>query len=382
MRSSTRSGRDVADLPEEAALAVIAALDGVGPARFRWMLSFGSAHEVLDRIRNQRLPRPPGQLRLDPALLAKWSDAANAADAAQVWAECERRGIGVAGHGTAAYPPRLVEDPEAPAVVFHLGDPDVLCARTVAIVGTRRPTGYGRRVATELGRELSAAGIAVVSGLALGIDVVAHRGALSHEAAAPVAVVAAGLDAPCPVRNRDTAAAVVERGLLLSEVPPGTGALPWRFPVRNRIVAALADAIVVVESAPTGGSMHTVREALERDVPVLAVPGPIDSDVSTGTNELLREGAHPFLDVGDVFGVLGVTPPKRGAPSAERADPRPPVGPTAAQVLSEIGWRPMTVGAIATACELGVKEVSAAISELEAAGRAHRRGGWIERIAR
>lgn len=370
-------------LPDEAALAVIAALDGVGPSRFRWLLSLGGPHEVLERIRSGRLPRPPEQLRLAAGERASWSAAASEADAARVWARCERAGIGVAAFGSAAYPPRLVDDVEAPAVVFYLGDPDVLAAPTVAIVGTRHPTGYGRRVAAELGRELTAAGIAVVSGLALGIDVAAHRGALGHEAAAPVGVVAAGLDAPCPVRNRETAAAVARCGLLLSEVPPGTTALPWRFPVRNRIVAALADAVVVVESAPAGGSMHTVRESLERGVAVLAVPGPIDSEVSAGTNELIRDGAHPLLDVGDVFGALGaalVTSAR--TPPVSAPDDRPAVGRTASKVLETLGWRPMTVGAIAEASGLAMKETSAALTELEAARRVRRRDGWVERIAR
>src|SRR5262249_38747100 len=154
----------------------------------------------------------------------------------------------------------------------------------------------GIDVAFELGRDLAAAGVAVVSGLAVGIDASAHAGALHAATSPPIAVVGSGLDVIYPRRNAVLWREVERRGLVLSQAP--LGALPekWRFPARNRLIAALADAVVVVESGTTGGSLHTVTEAVRRDRVVYAVPGPVRSDASAGTNRLLADGAVPACD--------------------------------------------------------------------------------------
>lgn len=374
------------DLPHEAYLAALASLDGVGPARMRWLLSLGRPKDVWDRVREGLRPSPEPALGITAALRERWRNDARALEPDEVWQRCVDAGVGVVAPGGASYPPALSLDPEPPLVLFHQGDPDVLDAPRVAIIGTRRATGYGLRTAELLGRELAEAGVVVVSGLALGIDAAAHRGAIAVQGAPPAAVVGGGLDAPCPARNLPLAIEVARRGVVLSEVPPGVPAAPWRFPVRNRILAALGQVVVVVESAAAGGSMHTVREALARDRTVLAVPGPIDSRASEGTNLLLSEGAHPCLSTDDVLMALGRPAPSprdrldRAAPSAAEARPRP--GPQAAAVLEQIGWRPATVEQLALRTGLDFRALSAALGDLEATGWIARNGGWVERVAK
>ena len=245
----------------------------------------------------------------------------------------------------------------------------MLARPRVALVGTRRATPYGRQVARDLGYDLAVAGVAVVSGLALGIDAAAHRGAVAAEAAAgAAAVVGSGLDAPCPKANRELCAQVAAGGVVLSEVPPGVAGAPWRYPVRNRVLAGLSQAVVVVESAGSGGSMHTVREALDRDVPVLAVPGPVQSPVSAGPHELLSDGAAVCTGAQDVLDLLGLS---LGVPVV--VDPRPePVG-AARMLLDAAAWLPTPVGHLAQAVDLPVVQVLAEVEQL-------RRDGWVELV--
>ena len=371
-----------ADLPHEAYLTALCSLKEVGPGRLRWMLALGSPEEVWFRLRAGRLPTPPR--RVGPAELpSSWAAQCTTVDPRRCWERCERLGVGVVSLGGAGYPPALLADLSPPVVLFHLGDPDRITSPRVGIVGTRRATGYGLQVARELGRDLGAAGVAVVSGLALGIDASAHHGVVDvDDGAAPIAVVAAGLDAPCPRRNRELAALIVERGVVFSEVPPGVEALPWRFPVRNRVIAALSDVLVVVESPGAGGSMHTVREAMDRDRPVLAVPGPVNSSASEGTNRLIADGAQIATGAGDVLLALGLAGHVASAAPQRSADSREPPTGDAAVVLDAVGWRPVSVEQLARQCGLDFAGISGAVTTLESAGWVRRTDGWIERVAR
>lgn len=403
------SGSD--ELPMEAYLAALAGLPEIGPGTLRRLLRLGEPAEVWQRVATGRVPEsvvavPPGggssrggraagagattgpatgrRALTSAEVLGGWRSHCVVSSPEKVWEECHRAGVGVTSIGSPGYPPALADDISPPVVIFHRGRPDVLAARRVAVVGTRRATGYGRRVAAELGSALAAQGVCVVSGMALGVDVAAHAGALGSGGAGPAAVVASGPDDPGPVRNRRVADAVAERGVVLSEVPPGVKPFPWRFPVRNRILAALAEAVVVVESAVTGGSMHTVREALRRDRPVIAVPGPIDSAASAGTNQLIAEGALVCRDVEDITCAIGLTAGAGTdrAGSWGSADPRPvPSGPAAA-VLDALDWRPATVEHLAAMTGLGLDELVTALGGLERSGWVVRRGGWVERVAR
>jgi DNA processing protein len=209
------------------------------------------------------------------------------------------------------YPVSLRELDAPPAVLFARGDPELLgdlrtSERAVAIVGARRATSYGREVARTLGREGAASGLTVVSGMAFGIDACAHRGAL--EAGRTVAVLGCGADVAYPAPHRLLWRRIQESGLVLSELPPGTGAWRWAFPARNRIIAGLCGATVVVEAAERSGSLSTATIAGDLNRPLGAVPGPVGSRVSAGTNALLAEGASVIRDAGDLLDLLGRKP--------------------------------------------------------------------------
>jgi DNA processing protein len=174
----------------------------------------------------------------------------------------------------------------------------------LAVVGARRCTEYGERTARRIAREAAALGIVVVSGLARGVDAAAHRGAL--ETGRTAAVLAGGLDRVYPGEHRSLADRVVEQGgFLLSEQPPGSRPLPWLFPFRNRIITGLCLATVVVEASQRSGSLASARHALDQGRDVFAVPGPIDSPSSEGSNGLLAQGAAPFCRTGDLRSVNG-----------------------------------------------------------------------------
>ena len=202
------------------------------------------------------------------------------------------------------FPEVLRDDPHGPALLVWQGSRGALDGPRVAIVGTRDCTQAGRDFAVNLASELADAGIRIVSGLALGIDAAAHSGALSSGKAPPIAVVGSGLDVVYPRRNAQLWARVAREGVILTEHPLGTSPVGWHFLARNRIIAALADAVVVVESHDHGGSLQTATEAARRGVPVLAVPGSTRSPASKGTNELLRD-ADVCCDSTDVFTMLG-----------------------------------------------------------------------------
>jgi DNA processing protein len=288
--------------------------------------------------------------------------------------------VGVSGfcRHSHAYPPPLLELGDPPAVLFALGRLETLEALRdepdVAIVGTRNPSPYGREVAYSLGRGLGAAGVPVVSGLALGIDATAHRGCLAGRGV-PVAVLACGPDVVYPRRHRQLHERVQESGLVVSELPPGTQPFRWSFPARNRIMAGLARMTVVVEAADPSGSLITTDFARDLGRSVAAVPGRVTSRVARGTNGLLRDGAVPITGAEDVLDEL-FGAGMRAVPSetATRSDPD---DPRLARVL-EAAERMSSVGAIAAALSLDSAETRAALGRLEAEGWLVRRdlGGW------
>jgi DNA processing protein len=283
---------------------------------------------------------------------------------------------------SSAYPPLLRELADAPAILFASGREAALDALregpAVAIVGTRRPSPYGTEVAHSLGRSLGAAGLPVVSGLALGIDATAHRGCLAG-GGTPVAVLACGPDVSYPHRHRRLHREVIEHGLVLSELPPGMHPFRWSFPARNRIMAGLARMTVVVEAADPSGSLITSDFARDLGRLVGAVPGHVTSHVARGTNGLLRDGAVPITRAEDVldelFGV-GV----RGVPPEAEADDDGPLEGFLSDVL-RAAERHLSVGEICAETRSPLADVRAALGRLEAEGYLVRRdlGGW-ERV--
>jgi DNA processing protein len=231
--------------------------------------------------------------------------------AAGCWATCRHDQL---------YPSQLRELPDAPAALVGRGDPEHLRALAaepaVALLGARRATSYGRELARQLGRDLADAGFAVIGGLAFGIDACAHRGAL--DAGLTVAVLGSGADAAYPAAHRSLWRRICERGLVLSELAPGASPWRWTFPARNRIIAGLAGATVVVEAAARSGSLGAAEIAAEQGRVVGAVPGPVSSLASQGTNGLLAEGAVLIREAGDVRRALE-RPRRAGAREAEPA---------------------------------------------------------------
>ena len=254
---------------------------------------------------------------------------------------------------------RRIHDPPPGLFVRGTGGTSLLDHPAVAIVGARACSSYGGSVAASLARELTRAGIVVVSGLARGIDAAAHRGAL--EAGVTVAVLGCGVDRDYPRAHTQLASRIADGGLILSEYAPGVEPAPWRFPARNRIVAGLAAATIVVEARERSGALITADLALDEGREVLAVPGEITSALSHGTNALLRLGATPVTCAGDVLEVLGVTPPDPPVPTAS-------VEPRIAAVHAAVVDAPASVDQLVRRTGLGAGSVAAVLAELELLG--------------
>ena len=225
-------------------------------------------------------------------------------------------------------------------------------------MGARACSSYGRQIARSLGRDLAAAGLVVVSGLARGVDAEAHRGAL-EAAGRTVAVLGCGIDRDYPAAHRELARQVAASGIIVSEYAPGVEPAPWRFPARNRIVAGLCAATVVVEARERSGALITADFALEEGREVFAVPGEITSALSTGSNALLRLGATPLTSTEDVLESYGLT--------ATVAEP-PDLGDAAAAVLEQIREGPTGADELSRATGLTAGTLAVALTELELAG--------------
>ncbi len=324
----------------------------------------------------QRVLKGSPGINLPEDVARTWQRRASRIDPDQLWSSHHAAGVGISVLGSSAYPPDLVDDIEAPLVLFNKGNPDVRTGARVAIIGTRRASTYGRDLAADWAQALSHAGVAIVSGLALGIDAAAHRGALRGPTP-PIAVVGSGLDIVYPRRNEALWHEVATRGLVLSEYPLGLGATALHFPARNRIIAALADVVVVVESHEAGGSMLTVAAASRRNRTVLAVPGSVHSPASRGTNALVRDGGGMACDLDDILMAIGLSEGARRA----RRDSRP--GPDAAgrRVLDAFGWTPAQLEVLAERAGTSLLDAADSLERLVAQGWVVTAHGWFERVA-
>jgi len=270
----------------------------------------------------------------------------------------------------AGYPERLRSLPDAAPLLLVRGEPGALLGRAVAVVGARAPTVYGIEVARRLASALARAGVVVVSGLARGIDSVAHRAALDA-GGLTVAFSACGPDRVYPAEHALLADEIAAAGAVVTEMPPGTPPLPGYFPLRNRLIAGLAEIVVVVEGRPRSGSLVTARRALDQGREVMAVPGPIDAPTSQGPNELLRDGARPVTDVADVFEELGLEPPGDRTRSGDRdwQTGDAGTGELARRVLGSLRRAPCTRDALGRRLGVAPGLLSVALTELELAGR-------------
>jgi len=372
------SGRPGTDAPDDRAVAAMAlvALDHMTPARLRALLAvWPDPRDVVRAISTERavdaLAEPDGPRRLrDPrGLVRGWSTRVDLKRAAHV---ARVRGTIVLVAGDDDYPID-VGIADHPAVLLAEGArPEALARPRVGVVGTRAATPHGLADARELGAVLARAGITVVSGLAIGIDGAAHEGALDAGGLA-VGVVATGLDVVYPRRHGNLFGRVRDDGLLVSESRYGTGPHPARFPVRNRIIAALVDVLVVVEATATGGARITADQAVDYGREVGAYPASRRNPSARGTNELIRSGAHVVLDPEDVLGILGLTPGERRAPAAGFG------GSTAEErsVMAALGGEPAAVDDLTSRTGLEPGPIAVAVAGLVRSGQLRRAHGLL-----
>jgi DNA processing protein len=357
---------------EKVAAATLACLPDMTPGRLRALLqAAGGPVAALALVRSgDCIPAIPVRTARDresaPRLARSWRDRAAPTAVARRLA---RRGTYVWIDGDADYP---IADgvPDRPAVLLGEGAAvGALGAPRVAVVGTRAATPHGLADARELGEALGSAGITVVSGLAIGIDGAAHEGVLAGGGGA-IGVVATGLDVTYPRRHAVLSDRVRRAGLVVSEQGFGVGPRRGLFPVRNRIIAALADVVVVVEATIGGGARITAQYALDYGRTVLAVPGSRRNPSAAGANALIADGAHPLLDWGDVLVALGMSP--AAARTNVPAPPRPSPGADGKAVLTALGGECATADELSSRTGLPTSRVALAVVDLE-------RSGWIER---
>ena len=337
---------------------------GIGPSSFYHLVSrFGSPTEVLHHgraIRSEISASGNGRLaELEhPVRIRKKADQ-------------ELRALGKFG-GRALiredqqYPELLSQTGQPPPIIYTLGEVALLDQNPVAIVGSRAATSYGRRVSRKLSRDLARSGICVVSGLALGIDAHAHTGALDG-VGATAAVLGCGLDVVYPRSNRALYEQIAGHGVLISEYPLGTPPESFRFPARNRIIAGLSRAVVVVEASKRSGSLITVQCGLEEGRDIFAMPGQVDSIKSEGTHWLLQQGASLAITADDIKMQLGISP---GGSVAQQQRPQPEseLSQEAAMLLTMIEPYPRSWEELLNESALSVPAFNQALLTLELNG--------------
>lgn len=364
---------------------------GVGPASQRTLLAaFGLPEQVFATARTAIVsvvgPAVADQLLAEPdqAMIAK----------TLAWAQTP--GNHVLTLADPSYPQALLQIPDPPVLLYATGDPDVLQQPAVAIVGARSATPQGIANAEAFARSLGEAGLTIVSGLALGIDTAAHRGALAS-GGPTIAVIGTGADRVYPARNRELAHAIAGQGVILSEFPLGTAPLPHNFPKRNRLIAGLSRGVLIVEAALGSGSLITARLASECGREVFAIPGSIHSPLSRGCHRLIRDGAKLVETAQDVLEELAGLPAREPRPpssprprqagqdSAGITRPAPPgaaaLDDDATRLLASIGHDPVDIDTIATRSGLTLAALYAILLPLELDGHVARLpGGRFQRL--
>ena len=364
MDSLTGHREDAGSVRGEAhALLLLQRLPGLADVGVQRLVeAFGSGRAALVAS-DRELAATIGGGKAHPAGLACARARGSSADRAAVSEALERAdalGALVVPVGSSSYPRSLLDLGDPPPVLFLRGRVELLGPASVALVGSRRANGYGRRTAARLARALARCGAVVVSGLALGVDGEAHRGAL-EAGGGTVAVLGAGPDVVHPPSHHRLFQSILEEGLVVSEFAPGTPPLAHHFPRRNRVMAALARVVVVVQAAARSGALITARHALDLGREVLAVPGPIDAPTSAGANQLLRDGAHPVLGAEEIMRALGL-------PVTVAAAMGPAPGTDAAALWEALSPAPEGVDALAGRTGLSATRTLVALSSLEIEG--------------
>lgn len=342
---------------------------GLGGESFRkLLLAFGGPEQIIGASRSA-LARAAsskiadaildGELYGDPAKVEVWlADANNH----------------VVTLADTDYPQALLQTPDPPPLIYVKGRRELLNRPAIAVVGSRNATAQGKLTAESFAAALSNAGLAIISGMALGIDAAAHRGGLSGSSST-IAVVGTGLDKVYPARNRELAHAIAEKGVIISEFTLGTPPLAANFPRRNRIISGMARGCLVVEAALQSGSLITARIANELGKDVFAIPGSIHSTLSKGCHVLIKQGAKLVDDAADILTELRMSVPSGGTVDTGAAPSRHPL-------LAHMGYDPLDIDTLAGRTGLPVHEVSAALTQLELESSvASLAGGLWQRIS-
>lgn len=337
---------------------------GVGPKTCRSLLErFGSAGKALGAPESA-LRDVPG---VGPKVAEKIAGARREVDASGELDLCRRMGVRLIPRGEPGYPTMLGDIPDPPSLLYVRGTIEPADEIAVALVGSRKCTPYGLRVAERLAASLARVGLTVISGLARGIDAAAHRGALGA-GGRTIAVLANGLSEVYPPEHDELAREVAARGAVISESPMGQQPLAGLFPMRNRIISGMSLGVVVVEATPRSGSLTTAKHAMEQNREVFAVPGPVDSLPSRGCHHLIRDGARLVENVDDILEELGpLVRPVRHAPE------QPPVRHPAELSLSDqersllgrLDDTPRPVDELIAASGLTASQAMATLSVLE-----------------
>lgn len=349
--------------PEQLQILRLGLCEGIGPIRHQALLDqFGTVDKVF-RAGRDRLLAVSG---IGPTQASRICNA-RSLSLDSILKQCEEHDIRLWFRDAEDFPALLTEIPDPPLLMFARGDWLETDRYSVGIVGTRRPTAYGRRQAARLAASLTEAGLAIVSGLARGIDATAHQSALDS-GGRTIAVLGSGLLKIYPRENEGLATKVRQQGVLLSESPPQRQAIAGAFPQRNRIISGLSSGVVVVEAAERSGALITARHAMEQGRDVFAVPGPADSPQSRGCHKLIRDGAKLVESVDDILeeiiplltvaGSADVEGQRDAAPFAQLSEEMQ-------RVYDEIDHTTCDVDGLADACRMPIAEVLSVLTQLE-----------------
>ncbi len=332
---------------------------GIGAVRMRMLLDFFGSAELAWRASPEDLEAAGLSVKIIDSLLNNRSSGL----LERAWDYLQKQGIGVTTWEDPDYPRRLKEIDQPPPVLYLRGNLTDEDQWSVAIVGTRRITAYGRLVAEEIAGSLALNGITIISGLARGVDAVAHQAALSN-GGRTLAILGNGVDRIYPPEHRSLAEQIIVKGALISDYPPGTAPEAVNFPPRNRIISGLSQAVIVVEAGEKSGALITAAFAAEQGREVFAVPGNIHAPRSKGTNILIREGAHILLDAQDVLEVLNLAQVSQHRVARNVL----PSDATEAQLYALLGREPIHVDEIQAQANLPIDQVSATLTLMELKG--------------
>ncbi|MFZ5908858.1 MAG: DNA-processing protein DprA [Chloroflexota bacterium] len=341
-------------------------IKGIGAVRFQRLLErFGDARSAWEA-------EAPAlaEAGLGAKVIERLAAVRQQVDLPRLYEQIQSQGIQILTWQDEAYPQRLREISQPPPVLYLRGELLPEDTWAVAIVGTRRVTPYGRQVTEQIASFLAGNGVTVVSGLARGVDAIAHQAAL-RAGGRTLAVLGSGVDRIYPPENRALAEQVCERGALLSDYAPGTAPESANFPPRNRIISGLSMAVVVVEAGETSGALITAEFAAEQGREIFAVPGSILAPQSKGANKLIQQGALPLLSASDVMQALNLT--RVGQHKAARK--AIPSDAVEAKLMSALGDEPLHVDEIRNQTDLPVEKVSATLIMMELKGMVRQVGG-------